>query len=873
MMAPVIAIRPRSPSIGGPPPAPPAAAATSAYAAVGSPATASYTTTLTPPTITSAATGNWSSGSTWVGGVVPGVGAGVVIAAGHVVTLSDHRTIGSSPAATASPSYWDLDITPTGGLVITATGWLTLRGYGRHQSGSASTFAVDLQDGAIFEFDSTQAPTPATDGYDYYSGTTLWNYRRWRGRGAFQVRSVAGAANGRLKGPTSGAEPFLCDFDGQGKLFRLTRLGRSNTACGLVIGGGPASTDVVVSLIDGVMDSSWGLRYEGGNNNDAHAYVFRRLTTINPPTGLAYDLQITSSSASHVVDDCAFSGSVSGSVSGGLSVTGTSILAGIDIAGTGCAQWDDVLILTAGGHTPAPVVNREYRIADRVTANAKAIYPVGATSTNNDSVFECLLPTFITDNGEYIATNLAPAGSLHTFNRPVFVPQHDGLGLRWVEYNHDVQMKVIIDHGSGAAETASIGFGHSGDNGTTTDRAELRNSIVAGFTDSVVGNKVGWISNDVADGALPANVHHNCGYRLVASRYASAGGSGYYLKQSNTAAVMGASDVDVDPWPNWSTTPSVRRGQMPRVSSWARTVLGLSGTDAVVEDAALAAINARHLPADPAYIAGATPAALYAWVRSGWAPTNAAIGTAASTGTTIGAIPLAIAASYGPSAQPATVAYAATNVVATGVNAAYTASAGSATVAYAASNTPPAGSAGYAATAQPATASYAASNVPPARTGAYAALAGTASVAYAGAVTQPAGSVLYGASAQSATASYSGSVVAPAITAGYAASAGIATSAYAGSGVVSTGTFASYLAVSGSASVAYTVAIVAPIPATTGPYFAGSYFAGSYFPGGYFGTSMLIPVVPAGTTFPDADETAFRLFAAPDPNLSALVPL
>lgn len=61
-------------------------------------------------TITSAGSGNWHDGATWVGGVKPGLTDDVVIASGHVVTINGDTEFGSSPS---NQTTWVLDIVGT----------------------------------------------------------------------------------------------------------------------------------------------------------------------------------------------------------------------------------------------------------------------------------------------------------------------------------------------------------------------------------------------------------------------------------------------------------------------------------------------------------------------------------------------------------------------------------------------------------------------------------------------------------------------------------------------------------------------------------------------------------------------------------------
>lgn len=83
--------------------------------------------------ITSAGSGNFSAGATWVGGVVPGVGDTAIVATGHVVTINSNITC-DSLFNNSNSGYFDLldgftvnaDI--TGGASVTNNGTLRYNG-------------------------------------------------------------------------------------------------------------------------------------------------------------------------------------------------------------------------------------------------------------------------------------------------------------------------------------------------------------------------------------------------------------------------------------------------------------------------------------------------------------------------------------------------------------------------------------------------------------------------------------------------------------------------------------------------------------------------------------------------------------------------
>jgi hypothetical protein len=127
--------------------------------------------------VTSAASGPWHAGATWVGGNIPRAGDQVVVAANHAVTIAADTDIGHSPdigipsatnlsrpadapmPSSSSSAGAALCVKKGGALTVGAGRTLTVRGNLDLNS------TLTLEAGAKLVFDTSLAPTPAETQY------------------------------------------------------------------------------------------------------------------------------------------------------------------------------------------------------------------------------------------------------------------------------------------------------------------------------------------------------------------------------------------------------------------------------------------------------------------------------------------------------------------------------------------------------------------------------------------------------------------------------------------------------------------------------------------------------------------------------------
>jgi len=98
-------------------------------------------------TITSASTGNWNAGATWVGGVVPGVADLAVIANGHTVTITANASVNSCTVNTGGYLKTGTNGGGNYALTINAAGTFTIQNGGTYENNNKQAWSSTIFNG------------------------------------------------------------------------------------------------------------------------------------------------------------------------------------------------------------------------------------------------------------------------------------------------------------------------------------------------------------------------------------------------------------------------------------------------------------------------------------------------------------------------------------------------------------------------------------------------------------------------------------------------------------------------------------------------------------------------------------------------------
>lgn len=502
--------------------------------------------------ITSAGTGPWGTGGTWVGGVAPGNGDTVTIAAGHVVTVTDNRTVGHSPAA--ADAVQAILVAATGSLIINASVTLTVRG-DIYTSSSDAVRSVILNAGATLEMDASAAGTPATARYvirgtSQYDGSLPGFYCNGSAGSRCTVRSNAGGANARFtnNGTFSGlVEAYYTDF---------TRIGdASNVAFQPTMSdevSNPASTFVLDHCTlnaCGALDSTHAqfggyIRFVLSNSTWTGTVAAYCTAT------QAYLQMQAGSNVARTIDNCVFDKHCYTYAPRQMTITNNLFYEGFSMSSTdnvGCTFENNLVCMNATYNNLSPYssdVRGNYWLYRDAAATNPHFIEIGSTANLTPQQIRENIFEFVGNDGDgdCILLGFPAAATTISMTRNIFLPNAAGndSGTPF-SAQANINSTFSFDNNTFFCGTqgAAVGETYAGHPGMITS---FKNNIA--WDTSARGYCILDSGGDdaVTDLVTSANLDYNCAYNTLA------GSDGHGVNNLEfTSGSPGANNVDVDP--------------------------------------------------------------------------------------------------------------------------------------------------------------------------------------------------------------------------------------------------------------------------------------------------------------------------------------
>lgn len=544
-------------------------------------------------TITSAQSGNWSSGSTWIGGTSPGDGDIAVRTVNHVITIDQSITVGINGGpysdAIRGPSSTSDD---SGGFVIADNVVVTLKGsFISGGDGSYITLGVSAGGAKIVFSSSLSSDQKLSVGNgDGVKGTftvngAVSNFCEIENQGSHNVYFQAG---------NPGAWWYYCE-SWYGSYLYLKNI------AGAVIGG-ECQIDHWIFDADSISDSFWPLPQIQGDKD----FIMNNCSFLNPSATVCW-----------FFDD----------VTTGSRTLQNNVFVS-ELYWSGDATWDGLVLL---GGTNGDGVNKG-------TIQNSFVDPAAGSGLNG-FVF-----SVVKDNFVYYPTGDNPH---FLFATPDESTEFDGNVFEFgSDWSSDPGDCILCTGGGSISHTTIIKNNIELPNASGRQSGTMASLWADTYNDIQIYNNTFYTGVNVEDDgsvSLVSAFYNNLSYGPNGQNLTSFSGGGIvedvyddadynsaqnlsdpYVDNSKFAISPGTNDFNADP----SFVDSTRD-----LAKWAVEELGSSsGTEALRRIDAINALIAQNDPNDSNYNVNGTVNNLLTYIKTGFSPTNSDYSTAGKGG-------------------------------------------------------------------------------------------------------------------------------------------------------------------------------------------------------------------------------------------------